>query len=85
MSLRVFIQGSEHDGQDDLDVVTDKVAEVLIVPEVKGTLGNLEVRTGNGLNKGSWTFANSAGSMTSKISSTSFRNMTSLVLFTFGQ
>lgn len=34
---------------------------------------------------GSWTLANSAGSMTSKISSTSFKNMTSFVLLTLGQ
>lgn len=37
------------------------------------------------LNKGSCTFANSLGSITSKMSSTSLRNITSLVLFTFGQ
>src|SRR5690242_7066934 len=36
-------------------------------------------------NNGSWTLANSAGSMTSKMSSTSLRNMTSLVLLTLGQ
>lgn len=35
--------------------------------------------------RGSWTLANSAGSMTSKISSTSFRYMTSFVLLTLGQ
>lgn len=35
--------------------------------------------------RGSWTLANSAGSMTSKISSTSFKNITSFVLLTLGQ
>lgn len=37
------------------------------------------------LKRGSWTFANSLGSITSKISSISFKNMTSLVLLVLGQ
>jgi len=49
VSLGVLIQWSEHDRQDDLDIVTDKVAEILVVPEVEGALGNLEVRTGDRL------------------------------------
>ena len=41
VSLRVFIKRFEHDGQDDVHVVTDKVAEVFVVPEVERTFSNL--------------------------------------------
>jgi hypothetical protein len=34
MALGVFVQRSEHDWQNDLDVVANEVAEVLIVPEI---------------------------------------------------
>jgi len=43
MPLRIFVQRREHDREDDVDIVTDKVAEVLVVPEIKSSLGNLEV------------------------------------------
>jgi len=46
VTLRVFVQRGEHNGQDDFDVVANKVAEVLVVPEVQCSLGDLEVRTG---------------------------------------
>lgn len=47
VTLRVFVQWGEHNGQDDFDVVANKVAEVLVVPEVQCSLGDLEVRTGD--------------------------------------
>jgi len=34
MSLGVLIQRSEHDGENDLDIVADEVAKVLVVPKV---------------------------------------------------
>ena len=40
VSLRVFVKRFEHDGQDDVHVVTDKVAEVFVVPEVERTLSD---------------------------------------------
>jgi hypothetical protein len=42
MALGVFVQWSEHDGQDYVDVIADKVAEVLVVPEVKCTFRDLD-------------------------------------------
>jgi hypothetical protein len=41
VSLRVLIQRREHDGQNDFNVVADKVTEILVVPEVECSLGNL--------------------------------------------
>jgi hypothetical protein len=41
MALRVLVQRSEHDRQDDFNVVANKVAEVFVVPEVKRTFGDL--------------------------------------------
>jgi Trm5-related predicted tRNA methylase len=49
MSLRVFIQGREHDRENDFYIVTDKIAKVLVVPEVKRALRNLEVGTSDRL------------------------------------
>jgi hypothetical protein len=103
MSLRVLVKRCEHDWKNHVNIVTDEIAEVFVVPEIEGALGNLrgqdvhwqaDIHTWkcglatdfeSWLNSGSCTFANSDGSMTSKISSTSFRNMTSLVLLTLGQ
>ena len=48
VALGVLIEGSKHDGENDVNVVADKVAEILVVPEVQGSLGDLEVRAGNG-------------------------------------
>lgn len=45
----------------------------------------LETHFANCLNRGVMTFWNSAGSITSRISSNSFRNITSFGLCTFGQ
>ena len=45
MALRVLVKRSEHDWQDDLNIVADEVAKVFIVPEVQGTFCDLEVRT----------------------------------------
>jgi len=41
MALGIFVEGREHDGEDGLNVVTDKVAKVLVVPEVESALSNL--------------------------------------------
>lgn len=41
MPLGVLIQRRKHNRKDGLHVVTHKVAEVLVVPEVKGTFGDL--------------------------------------------
>ncbi|MCV5090294.1 hypothetical protein OFC13_27045, partial [Escherichia coli] len=47
MSLGVFVERSEHDGENDLDIVAHEIAEVLVVPEIQSSLGDLEVRAGN--------------------------------------
>lgn len=49
MTLGVLVKGREHDREDNLHVVADEIAEILVVPEVKGPLGNLEVRAGHRL------------------------------------
>jgi len=41
MSFRVLVQRCKHDRQDRFNVVTNKVAEVLVVPEVQRSFGNL--------------------------------------------
>ena len=41
MALRVFVQRSEHDRQDNFNIIADEVAKVFIVPEVERTLGDL--------------------------------------------
>jgi hypothetical protein len=41
MSFRILIEGSKHDWKDSLDIVADKIAKVLIVPEVERTFRNL--------------------------------------------
>ena len=41
MALGIFIQRGEHDGQNDVDVVADEVAEVLVIPEVEGAFRHL--------------------------------------------
>ena len=46
MTLGILIQRGKHNGEDGLDVVTDKVAEVLVVPEVQGTLSDLKQLVG---------------------------------------
>ena len=53
MALRVFVQRSEHDRQDNFDIVADEVAKVFVVPEVERTFrdlcqisGNQEIQTG---------------------------------------
>jgi hypothetical protein len=49
MSFRVLIEWRKHDWEDDLDVVADKIAEVLVIPEVKGSFCDLEMGTGDRL------------------------------------
>jgi DNA-binding helix-hairpin-helix protein with protein kinase domain len=39
--LGVFVQRCKHDGQYDLDIVTDQVAKVFVVPEVQRSFGDL--------------------------------------------
>jgi hypothetical protein len=51
VALRVLVQRSEHDGQDNLDVVTNKIAEVFVIPKVQSSLGYLEVGTCDGFRK----------------------------------
>lgn len=41
MAFRVFVQWGKHDWQNDFDVITNKIAEILIVPEIQRSLGNL--------------------------------------------
>lgn len=41
MTLGILIKRSKHDGENDFDIVTDKVAEVLVVPKVKCSLSDL--------------------------------------------
>ena len=42
MPFGILVKRREHDGQDSLDIVADKIAKVLIVPEVKCTFRHLE-------------------------------------------
>ena len=46
MTFRVLIKWCKHDWQDGLDVVTHEITEVLVVPEVKSSFGNLKVISG---------------------------------------
>ena len=41
MTLRVLVKRREHDRQDDVDIVADQIAEVLVVPKVKRSLSDL--------------------------------------------
>lgn len=51
MSLGILIERSKHNGQNNLHIVADQIAEVLVVPEVKSTFCDLEMRACNGLGK----------------------------------
>ena len=44
MALGVLVQGRKHDRQYGLDIITDEVAEVFIIPEIQCSFGNLEMR-----------------------------------------
>jgi hypothetical protein len=44
MAFRILIQWCEHDRQYRFDIVANQVAEVLIVPKVQRTFGDLAVR-----------------------------------------
>lgn len=46
MTLGILIQWGKHNREDGLDVVTDEIAEVLVVPEVQSTLSDLEQLVG---------------------------------------
>jgi hypothetical protein len=41
VALRVLIQRRKHNRQNDVDIVADQIAEVLVVPEVERSLGDL--------------------------------------------
>lgn len=43
VSLRILVKRRKHDGQDDIDIVADQVAKVLVIPEVERALRNLGV------------------------------------------
>ena len=43
VAFGIFVERGKHDREDHLDVVCYEVAEVFIVPKVKGPLGNLTV------------------------------------------
>lgn len=43
MAFRVLVQWRKHDGKNNVHIVADQVAEVLVVPKVESSLGNLEV------------------------------------------
>ena len=49
VAFGVLVERLEHDRQNDFDIVADEIAEVFVVPEVEGSLGNLEVRAGDRL------------------------------------
>ena len=42
VTFRIFVKWGEHDGKDHVNIVTDQVAKVLVVPEVQSTFGNLD-------------------------------------------
>jgi len=53
MSLGVLVKWGEHDWQDDVDVVADQIAEILVVPEIERPFGDLvKVRSCVGYNIG---------------------------------
>lgn len=41
MALGVLVQWCKHNRQYDFDIVTDQIAKVLIIPEIKRSLRNL--------------------------------------------
>ena len=41
VSLRVLVKRCKHDWQNDVDVITNKVAEVFVVPEIERTFSDL--------------------------------------------
>jgi len=41
VSFRVLVEWRKHDWQNDINVVADQVAEILVIPEVKCSLGDL--------------------------------------------
>lgn len=43
--FRVFVQWCKHDWQDHLDIVANEIAKVLVIPEIQGALGNLNVHS----------------------------------------
>lgn len=49
VSLRVLVKGRKHKRENRLHVVAHKITEVLVVPEVQSTFGDLEMGTGNRL------------------------------------
>lgn len=49
MSFRVLVKGRKHKREDCLHIVAHKITEVLVVPEVQRTFGDLEMGAGNRL------------------------------------
>ena len=47
MALGVLVQWRKHDWENDLHVITDKIAEILVVPEVERSFCDLEMRAGD--------------------------------------
>ena len=45
VTLRVLVKRREHDWQDHINIVADQITEVLVVPKVKRSLGDLYVVT----------------------------------------
>jgi hypothetical protein len=45
MALRVLVKGREHYWEYRLDIIAYQIAEVFIVPEIKGSLGNLTLKS----------------------------------------
>lgn len=43
MTLGVFVEWCEHDREDNLHVIADQIAKVLVVPKVESTFGDLEM------------------------------------------
>ena len=41
MPFRIFVQWCKHDWENDLDIITDEITKVLVIPEIQGALCNL--------------------------------------------
>lgn len=47
MLLGIGVQGLEHDGHNDLDILMHQIQNVLVIPKVESPLCDLKVSTGN--------------------------------------
>ena len=48
MTFRVLVQGLEHYWQDDFNIIANEIAEIFVVPEIKRSLSDLEMRASDG-------------------------------------